>query len=131
MKKKVVAMALLTLLLLTSTAFATNWIFVKKVDQLGMTFYFDTDSAYKNSDTVTFWSLGIWDRVRSDGVKKGMIRYEATLSTPRYYRQIEGYLYDDKNNELQHDANLREWQRVSSTGSAIEKLIDFAFTYAK
>lgn len=117
----------MAILVLTSTAFATNWIFVKRA----MVFYFDTDSAYKNSDNITFWSFGVWDRVRNDGVKKAMVHYEATLSTPRYYRQTEGYLYDEQNNELQHDVNVREWQRVPSNNSTIEKLIDFAFTYAK
>lgn len=131
MKKKVAAMVLAILLLISGTAFATNWIYAKRVDESGMTFYFDTDSAVKNSDSITFWTLGVWERTRNDGVRKATIHYEITLSSPRYYRQIDGYLYDENNNEIQHDANVREWQTGTTNGSAILKLSELAFTYAR
>ncbi len=131
MKKKVVALVLLTLLVLTSTALATNWIFVKRVNDAGVVVYIDSETVYKGSDTITFWSLGVWDQVRNDGVKKGMIHYEATLSRPWYYRQIEGYLYDERNNELNHDTDVREWKLVPMNNSAIQKLVESALSYAR
>lgn len=129
MKKRVVCLLVLCLFILSNTAFATNWIYYDKSSD-GISIYFDTDSSKKNSDTITFWTLGIWDQTRQDGIKKIMAQNEATLSTPRYSRQIDSYTYDEQNNQLSHNAQSTQWEPVRET-SRMARLIDMAFRYAK
>lgn len=137
--RRIICLIMLSLLILSNTAFATNWVFVTRNNNYGSNFYIDTDTIVKKGDYVTFWDIEILD-VPEDydfivpGVKKVMTHLEAKWTSPRRWREIEYYLYDAQNNELWYDNN--EWYDDYTfysvpSGSTTDLEIDAALRYAR
>jgi len=113
----------------TGSAAATNWVYVGHTNS-GYSWYVDSDTPQRIDSTVVFWQLIVWDTPSNSGVKKGMIKEEATLSNPRQRKDLETYVYDSDGKEIARDLNSGEIKQVSP-GSINDNCIDIALKYAK
>ena len=52
-----ICLVLLALFLLSSTVFATNWVYYDRSTIVAGNLYIDADSVIKNGDSLIFWQL--------------------------------------------------------------------------
>jgi hypothetical protein len=131
MKKRVICLLVLSLFLLSNTAFAANWVYAMRGNvPYNCDVYIDSDSLDKDSNTIIFWELIILDNPTAAGEKKVMQNLEANLTIPRYDRVLEFYTYDSNNQQINHDNKVSGWFQINP-GSIDYGAIDTALKYAK
>lgn len=113
MKRKISFFTLLILITLTSSAFASNWVYVCNDDQFGFPLHIDSETVFKDGNTLSFW----WKMIESDKTQN-VWKVEATLATPRTFRE---FLIKDKPGN---------WRSVR-VGSDVDKSISSALQYAR
>ena len=93
MKKKAIGLLLICLFAFSSTAFATNWVLVKKSTHPGATQYdnIDSDTVVKDGNILMFWISHkiVWSR-KTDII---MVKTEVSLTEPRQYRSLEFFSF--------------------------------------
>jgi hypothetical protein len=126
MKKIVICLLGLVLFLLSTTAFATNWVLLKQYHLTGAKVYeyIDSDSVVQNGDSLFYWKVQnvVWPK-RVDAF---MSKIEVTLTDPRQYRELESYRYK---NGQPFGQNMKPTR--FSIASKIKEDIDMALQYAK
>jgi hypothetical protein len=131
MKKRVICLLVLSLFLLSNTAFAANWVYAMRGNvPYNCDVYIDSDSLDKDSNTIIFWELIILDNPTAAGEKKVMQNLEANLTIPRYDRVLEFYTYDSNNQQINHVNTVSGWFQINP-GSIDYGAIDTALKYAK
>lgn len=134
MKRRVICFLVLSLFILSSTAFATNWVYVMQFDLFGdgtiTTWNVDSQTVSRKDNTVYFWQLVTYGDVdpMTDEAKSTLYR-EVWLGNPRRIRTIESYSYDQNNRQVGFDAQPGPWKQVNP-GERLDKLIDVALRYA-
>jgi hypothetical protein len=144
MKTRVICLALLCLLLLSSPAFATKWVQVFSFDNDDVWFV-DLDKVSKSTITITdaktnqiteYNSIIYWLRVDPTETLEGatrkitsMRRIEEITARPYYYRPIEGYFYYNDNPGKRFPLKL-DAGTVSIGDEYYEKIMDVALPYA-
>lgn len=131
MKKRVVCLLVLFLIIISGTAYATQWVYMGRgYSELSgdLNAYIDKDSIEKNGKNLIFWELDILDKVDENGVKKDMYKIEAIPSSPRQYRALEYYAYDVNDHEIGRFLTPTDF---CSVDSLVNKEIDFALQYVK
>jgi hypothetical protein len=111
-KKRLAWLLVLCLVILSNTAFAANWVYVCKDDVFGFPVYIDSETVVKDGNKLIFW----WEIVETDKTKN-VWKIEATLASPRMYRNI-------------YDWGTSGWAKVLA-GSDYDKAITAALKYAK
>jgi len=118
MKKRIIILSLLCLFILSSTAFATNWVLISK-GMFGMSDYLEADNVAKNDNLLLFWykfnDRGVWK----------VYKEEENLTTDQY-RHLEVYYF--------HGSQISK-QFLTPTAyhsdSGIKNIINMALKYAK
>ncbi len=113
MNRKIVCLLLLIMITFSNTAFASNWVYVCNDDQFGFPLYIDSETVYKDGNTLSYW----WKMVES-AKDQYVWKFEATLTNPRMARE---FMTKDKPGS---------WRQVRN-GSDIDKSINSALQYAK
>jgi hypothetical protein len=104
--RKLAALLIVALFLLSNTASATNWVYLQRQEgtRYGAgTEYFDADSVVEMDGKMVYWSILVLDKKNDyDGAKKLLWKMEAPLNGPLRHSRIEGYIFDSTDNELKH-----------------------------
>lgn len=131
-KKIPICVLVISLLILSSTAFATNWVFIDKSNNSVMgdfTTYVDRDTVVQNSNNVIYWTLQILDRTGPFETKKILTKIEALPSNPRQERALEFYFYDTNNNVVFQSTTPGD--KFNPADSSWDGQINFAIQNAK
>lgn len=98
MIRRIPALLLIALLILSNTALAANWVYLQRLEGTrygACTEYFDADSVIKDGDKGAYWTLWVVDRNPPPGYPKILLwKNEVLLSTPMQKRYLEAYQYD-------------------------------------
>lgn len=101
---KIITALLFALFILSNSAFATNWIYLQRLEGTRYgpcTEYVDADSVVTYDNRVVYWTIWVLDETLPyDGTKKLLFKKEAPLVYPLRYRTLEQYLYDSKDTEI-------------------------------
>jgi len=129
MKNKLACLLFLALFMLSNTAFATNWIYIKDDKGLSGKLYIDTDSIEKKGDTIIFWDdLVIPPQQNAPGVE-WMAKWEVKLTTPLQYREIDECKYNPVTKET-YDRNQPN-NEFSPMDEVFQQEAEIALQYAK
>lgn len=129
MKRNIVCLVFLIMITFTSSAFATNWVWVQKENNSQANVYFDADTVFKKADTVTFWVLFVYDQSQEFDVKKHMWQYVVNTKQPRTFKTLAAYAYDSKNAELMRGKGMN--YGTSLEGTATDNAVTNALKYVK
>lgn len=101
---KIISALLLTLLVLSNSAFATSWVYLQRLEGTrygSCTEYVDADSVVKEDGKLVYWTIWVLDKtLEYDGTKKILFKKEAPLLYPLKFRTLEQYLYNSEDAEL-------------------------------
>jgi len=80
--------------LLCSVASATNWVFVARESVKNYNLYVDADSVVQDGDTLSCWTLWVFDYTGPDGEKNLLVKMEFKLTRPPQFRGVEVYYFN-------------------------------------
>lgn len=106
---KTIVLLLISLFILSNSAFATGWVYLQRQEGTRWgpcTEYVNIDSVVKNEDKVVYWTIYVLDEVlQYDGTKKILFKKEAPLVYPLQYRTLEQYYYNSEGLEIRNYTN--------------------------
>ncbi|MCJ7663888.1 MAG: hypothetical protein MUO24_06570 [Desulfobacterales bacterium] len=140
MKKIVFCLCLMVMVfsmfILSDKAFAANWVYVGRDEgsqPLVGNVYIDSATVVRNGDAVVFLALWVYDApfqltTSPSLCQKSSSKFEAKLTSPYMFRNLETYFYDSNGNEIYRDTTPEEWHQAGSVG---DNLINTALRYVK
>lgn len=136
MKKRISILLVMSLLVLSSTAFASNWVYYGRSGLVPGNLYIDADSVMKNGDNLSYWELLVYDKLYFK-VAKLMTKYEVILAPSRKYRIADSRYYNADNRDDKEMSELNDTDTTtgkwsdSFVGANMSADTDFALKYAK
>lgn len=136
MKKYVICLLSLVLFLLSSSVFATNWVYYGRSTIVAGNLYIDADLVNKNGDDLTYWELLIYDKPIGVTAKL-RTKYEVKLAPSRKYCIVDTHYFLADNSD---DKVMNEWNDADTTtggwadsyaGTDMSSETDFSLKYAK
>ncbi|MDR3565450.1 MAG: hypothetical protein P4N59_29000 [Negativicutes bacterium] len=125
MKRRMICLLVVSMFILSNTAFATNWVLVKSTDSLGwkMYEYIDADTVVQKDSTLIFWY--VFKLVKPLGASQKVYKVEESVANHQY-RVLELYFFVNGKPTKQ---DLTSSKYVDDTN--MKDKIDMALKYAK
>ena len=135
MRNRVFGIVLASLLLLSSSAGAANWIYLQRLEGTrygACTEYLDTESVVRKQDRVHYWTLWVLDEKQpSHNIKKMLRKSEGLLGDPLQTRFLEYYQYDLGDKEVFRYVNTADSFSKEPSGSSGEFEVQRALQYVR
>ncbi len=141
MNKSIIYFFALFALLVSNSAYATNWVMVMRFSDPKNSFvqyhgspvteYIDIDSVVKDGNSLTLWRKEEFDKP-DYGTKATLMKFEVNLSDQQY-RMVENHFYDSNYHEIRVDTKTYQWSSYKDGrgGKEMNKSIEIALQYAK
>lgn len=129
MVRKTAALLLVSLFILSNSAFAANWVYFQRLEGTrygACTEYLDADSVVKDDNKVTYWTILVLDeKLKYDGTKKILYKKEAPLDGPPRHRTLEMYGYNVEDVEIRRHL-FEPMTFYSSPPDEIHRILQYA-----
>lgn len=129
MLRKTAALLLVSLFILSSSAYAAAWVYFQRLEGTrygACTEYLDTDSVVKDNDKVTYWTIWVFDRKSQfHDMRKILWKKEAPLAVPPRHRSLEMYGYNGEDVEIRRHL-FESMSFYSAPPDEIRRLLPYA-----